>query len=130
MNSEKQMKDNIENSIKEIYEKICNSFSELDFKNVLCYFDDSENMVKISNGKVLRGKKELEEYWKELINTEIELNIKIENIKVNTIDERHVWTTADEYINLSGSPQKAIVSNIFILTTQGWQILLDHTTYI
>lgn len=129
MNSEKQIKSNIEKSIKEVYEYICNSFSELDFTNVLSYFDDSENMVKISNGKILRGKKELEGYWKELINTKIELNINIENVKVNIIDEKHVWTTADEYISLNGSSQKAIVSNIFVLTSRGWKILLDHTTY-
>jgi hypothetical protein len=122
--------DRVKVEIENIYERICNSFAELDLDSVLGYFSDSDDMVKISNGTALRGKKELSEYWHKRLDDVDNLRISIENVEVHIIDENNVWTTADEHIIKGTDSQKAIVSNIFILTAEGWKILLDHTTYL
>jgi ketosteroid isomerase-like protein len=116
--------------IEDVYTSICRSFANLDLDSVLGYFSDRDDMVKISNGTVLRGKKELSEYWHKRLDGVDNLRISIENVEIHVIDENNVWTTADEYIVMGGHSQKAIVSNIFILTNDGWRILLDHTTYV
>ena len=120
----------VKSKIEKIYLNICRSFAELDLDSVLGYFSDRDDLVKISNGKLLRGKKELSEYWHKRLDRAGNLRISIENVEVHIIDENNVWTTADEYIFLDEHSQKAIVSNIFILTAEGWKILLDHTTYV
>ena len=122
------------NQVKEqiinVYGGICRSFVNLDLESVLGYFSDRGDMVKISNGTVLRGKKELSEYWHKRLDDVKNLQISIENVEVHMIDENNVWTTADEYITLGENSQKAVVSNIFIMTPGGWKIILDHTTYV
>ena len=120
----------MENEIKEIFSKICHAFATSDIDSALSYFSDSKNMVKVSNGHVLRGKKQLSEYWYKNISTSKKLKISIDNIKINKIDEKHVWTIAEEYISLGNINYKAIVTNIFVSTNSGWKILLDHTTPI
>jgi hypothetical protein len=120
----------VKEQIEDVYAKICKSFAELNLNSVLGYFSDQYDMVKISNGKLLRGKKELKKYWHKRLDDVYSLRISIENVEVHIIDENHVWTTADETIILDENSQKAIVSNIFILTDAGWKILLDHTTYV
>jgi len=122
--------DSIKDQIRGIYEKICISFEELDLNSVLGYFSDRDDMIKISNGTILRGKKELSEYWNKRLSNADNLKISIENVEVHIIDKNNVWTTADEHIIIGENSQKAIVSNIFILTAGGWKILLDHTTYV
>jgi hypothetical protein len=120
----------VKSEIEKIYSNICRSFAELDLDSVLGYFSDRDDLVKISNGKLLRGKKELSEYWHKRLDSVGNLRISIENVEVHIIDENNVWTTADEYIILDERSQQAIVSNIFNLTAEGWKILLDHTTYV
>ena len=120
----------LEVEIKEIYNCICQAFSILDFDAVLNHFSDSKNMVKISNGNILRGKKQLAAYWNQSIDSEDDLRISIENVEVHTMGEKYVWTTADENILVRGQTYKAAVSNIFVRSAHGWKILLDHTTYI
>ena len=120
----------LETDIKQIYDNVCIAFIKLDINTALSYFSDSEEMVKISNGNVLRGKDQLAEYWNRLVSNKEGLQVTMENVEIHTIDDKHVWSTADEYITFDGKTQKAIVSNIFILTSDGWKILLDHTTYL
>ena len=120
----------MENEIKDIFRKICEAFAVSDIDSALGYFVDHEDMVKISNGKVLRGKNELSEYWYQMISSSNKLRISIDNIQVNKIDEKHVWTVAEEFISYEENNYKAIVSNILVLTDSGWKILLDHTTPI
>jgi ketosteroid isomerase-like protein len=120
----------VKKQIEDIYAKICSSFAEMDLDSVLSYFSDREDMVKISNGTILRGKKELSEYWHKRLGVVDNLQISIENVEVHIIDSNNVWATADEHIVLGEHSQKAIVTNIFILEATGWKILLDHTTYI
>ena len=116
--------------IEDVYARICEAFAESDLDSVLGYFSDRSDMRKISSGTLLRGRKELLEYWHGRLDDVDDLRISIENVEVHIIDENHVWATADEHIFLDEHFQKAIVSNIFILTTEGWKILLDHTTYV
>lgn len=116
--------------ITDVYEKICQAFRNSDIDTVLRYFSDSSEMIKISNGTVLRGKQQLLESWTERIGKADGPVIKIENIDLHPIDEKHLWTIADETISISGQTIKAAVSNIFVHTDSGWKILLDHTTYI
>lgn len=122
--------DRIKEQIENVYAEICRSFSKLDLESVLDYFSEQKDMVKISNGKLLRGREELSQYWHKRLDGVNSLRISIENVEVHIIDENNVWTTADESIVMGDHPQKAIVSNIFILTNDGWKILLDHTTYV
>ena len=116
--------------IKTVYDKISAAFAELDIKKVLSYFADNDEMVKISNGIILRGKKELSDYFHNRLGKLESLSIKIENIQIHIIDEHNVWTVADEFITYSGQTHKAVVSNIFNKTKDGWKILQDHTTYL
>lgn len=115
--------------IQEIYDKICQAFSNQDIDAALSYFADN-NMVKISNGHVLHGKEQLAKHWNQRFGQGNALKITIDNVEVHGIDDKHVWSTADEDISIDGQSQKAVVSNIFILTSLGWKILLDHTTYL
>lgn len=112
-----------------VYDDICEAFALLDFDAVLEHFAD-EGMVKISQGQVTRGKKELAENWRQRIGGAGELRIRIEDVEVHRIDDTHVWATAGEYISVDGDERKAIVSNIFVLQDTGWKILLDHTSYL
>ena len=120
----------LEADIKEIYNSICQAFSILDIDKVLSYFSNSKNMVKISNGGVLRGKKQLTEYWQQSIGSRKDLQISIKNVEIHVMDDKHIWATADENISFCDQNYNAIVSNIFVRSTHGWKILLDHTTYI
>lgn len=112
-----------------VYDDICEAFATLDFDAVLEHFAD-EDMIKISQGQVMRGKKELAENWRQRIGGAGELRIRIENVEIHRINDTHTWATADEYISVDGDERKAIVSNIFVLQDTGWKILLDHTTYL
>lgn len=130
-NSEiREDKNQMYNEIKNVYDKISAAFGIQDIKTVLSYFSDSNEMVKVSNGIIIRGKKELSDYFHRRIGQLEELSIRIENIQLNIIDETHLWTVADEFVTYSGKTHKAVVSNIFIKTKGGWKILLDHTTYL
>ena len=120
----------IETAIREVYQQICLAFEQADMELALSYFSDREDMVKISNGRFLRGKAQLANYWRQRIGGGAAPRISISNIGIHRIDEHHVWATADEQIVLGGQTQQAIVSNIFVRTDTGWKILLDHTTYI
>jgi hypothetical protein len=120
----------IREQIGDTYAEICMLFSKLDLDSVLDCFSNRDDMVKISNGTILRGKKELAEYWHKRLDDVDKLHISIENVEVHIIDENHVWTTADEFITMGEQVQKAILSNIFVLTNDGWKILFDHTTYV
>ena len=120
----------LEDEIKEIFGKICQAFGASDIDLALSFFADNSNMIKISNGHVLRGKKQLSEYWYQHIGTNNGLRISIDNIEIHKIDDKHVWSIAEEYISLGEQNYKAIVSNVFVLTSSGWKILLDHTTSI
>ncbi len=119
----------LKSDIQKAYDDICDAFAELDFEAVLGYFAD-EGMVKISQGQLLRGKRELTENWRQRLAGVKELRIRMENVEVHRIDENHAWSTADEYISVDGMERRAILSNIFALHDSGWKILLDHTTYI
>ena len=130
-NSEiREDKNQMYNEIKNVYDKISAAFGIQDIKTVLSYFSDSSEMVKVSNGIIIRGKKELSDYFHRRIGQLERLSIRIENIQLNIIDETHLWTVADEFVTYSGQTHKAVVSNIFIKTKDGWKILLDHTTYL
>jgi ketosteroid isomerase-like protein len=120
----------MENQIKEIFSNVCQALNASDIDLALSYFSDSKNMIKVSNGHVLRGKKELSEYWHKNISTSKIIRISIDNVEINKIDEKRVWTIAEEYISLGENNYKAIVTNIFVSTDSGWKILLDHTTPI
>ena len=119
----------LEAAIKQVYSDICQAFAELDFDTVLEYFAD-EGMVKISQGRLLRGKRELAQSWRQRLAGVAELRIRMENVRVQEVDGHHAWSTADEYISVNGEERQAIVSNIFVLQESGWKILLDHTTYV
>jgi uncharacterized protein (TIGR02246 family) len=119
----------LKTEIEKVYSEICEAFSRLDFDAVLDHFAD-EGMVKISQGVVLRGKQQLAENWRQRIGDVKQLRIRIENIEVHGIDDRHAWTTADETISIDGQRLEAVVSNIFVLLDSGWKILLDHTSYV
>ena len=121
---------NVKEQIEGVYRSICSRFEKLDLESVLGYFSDRDDLIKISNGIVLRGKKQLSEYWHKRLNHVKGFSIAIENTEVHIIDKYNVWTTADEKISMNGQSQKAVVSNIFTLTPDGWKILLDHTTYL
>ena len=120
----------IRTSIEEVYNNICKAFAELDIDAALSFFADHEDMVKISNGHLLRGKEQLAEHWQQRFDKENTLRIRIDNVEVHEIDDKHVWATADEYISIGEQSHRAIVSNIFVLVNSGWKILLDHTTYV
>ena len=115
--------------ILKVYNAICDAFADLDFDTVLEYFAD-EGMVKVSQGQMLRGKKELAENWRQRVGNVGEVRIRMENVEVHRIDDDHAWSTADEYISVDGMERQAIVSNIFVLQDSGWKILLDHTSHI
>ena len=112
-----------------VYSAICDAFADLDFDAVLEYFAD-QGMVKISQGQLIRGKKDLAENWRQRVGNVAELRIRMENVEVHRIDDNHAWATADEYISVDGQERRAIVSNIFVLQGSGWKILLDHTSYV
>ena len=116
--------------INDVYDKICKALNQLDIEAALNYFADRDDMLKISNGQVLRGKKHLADYWHQRIGNLTELQISISNVEIHRIDDQHVWAVADELITMGGHQQKAVVTNIFVKTATGWKILLDHTTYI
>ena len=57
-NSEiREDKNQMYNEIKNVYDKISAAFGIQDIKTVLSYFSDSSEMVKVSNGIIIRGKK-------------------------------------------------------------------------
>lgn len=118
----------LKTEIEKVYSDICKAFSRLNFDLVLEHFAD-EGLVKISQGTMLRGKKQLAENWRQRIGDVTELRIRIENVEVHRIDDGHAWATADEYISIDGQQLNAVVSNIFVLQDSGWKILLDHTSY-
>ncbi|MBI5954963.1 MAG: DUF3225 domain-containing protein [Chloroflexi bacterium] len=122
--------DNVLTEIQGVYNGICKAFQNLDISGALQYFSDSSEMIKISNGHVLRGKKQLDEYWSKRTIQYKGLDIEISNVEIHIMDKDHVWATADESISFDENMEKAVVSNIFIRTNQGWKILLDHTTYL
>ena len=121
---------NLNAEIQDVYDKICQAFSTLDLDTVLGFFSDSKDMVKISNGKVLRGKKQLAAYWYQSFGKASSLSISIDHIQVHGMDDTHAWATADESISLNDKHRTAVVSNIFIRSPHGWKILLDHTTHV
>ena len=120
----------LEAEIKEVFTGICQAFDRLDIDAALSYFADGDDMVKISNGHIMRGKKQLSDYWHQRLGNLHSLGITMDNVEIHAIDDQHAWSTADEYISSDGHTQKAIVSNILIKTPRGWKILLDHTTYL
>ena len=120
----------LETEIKELFAGICQAFGRLDIDAALSYFADDADMVKISNGQIMRGKNQLSDYWRKRLGNMHNLGITMENVEIHVIDDQHAWSTADEYIASDGHTQKAIVSNILIKTPRGWKILLDHTTYL
>ena len=117
-------------SIEEVYNNICKAFAELDIDAALSFFADHEDMVKISHGHLLRGKEQLAEHWQQRFDKESALRIRIINVEIHEIDDKHVWATADEYISIDEQNHRATVSNIFVLVNSEWKILLDHTTYV
>ena len=119
---------NLEEEIESVFEKICQAFAASDIELVLRYFADDERLTKVSNGHVLRGKKELAAYWRQHISDDGGPKITVANIEINPIDARHVWTIADEFISIGNRSYRAIVTNLFVLKDSGWKILLDHTT--
>ena len=127
---DKKAEPQVKQEIIEVYNQICQSFSEFNIDKTLSYFSDSDNMIKISNGKMFKGKEELSKYWIKSFASMNELNISIENVETYSIDDNHVWTTAEETISSGDQVKKAIVTNIFVSTSDGWKILLDHTTYL
>lgn len=116
-------------AIERVYGDISQAFAKLDIDTVLEYFAD-EGMVKISQGRLLRGKRELVQSWRQRLAGVRDLRIRMENVRVQRINGNHAWSTADEYISVNGDEHRAIVSNIFVLQESGWKILLDHTTYV
>ena len=119
----------LKDEILQVYTGICAAFTTMDYDAVLEYFAD-DGMVKISQGQLSRGKRELAENWRQRLAGVGELRIRMESVEVRRIDERHAWATADEYISVDGQERQAIVSNIFVLQVSGWKILLDHTSYV
>ena len=119
---------NIQEEIESVFDNICQAFAASDIDLVLRYFADDKCLVKVSNGHVLRGKKELAAYWRQHIPGDGGPKITVANIEVNPIDARHVWTIADESISIGNRSYRAIVTNLFVLEDTGWKILLDHTT--
>ena len=119
----------LKDEILRVYEDICDAFATLDYAAVLEHFAD-QGMVKISQGQLIRGKKDLAENWRQRVGNVAQLRIRMENVEVHRIDDNHTWSTADEYISVDGQERQAIVSNIFMLQASGWKILLDHTSYI
>lgn len=117
-------------AITAVYSNISRAFADRDIDKALSYFADHEDMVKVSNGHVSRGKQQLAAYWNQRIGGASDIHIEVRNIETHTIDDRHAWATADEFITIQGYVQQAIVSNIFLLEDLQWRILLDHTTYL
>ena len=117
-------------AIQEVYANISDAFAKLDIDSALSFFSDHEDMVKISNGSLFQGKGQLAQNWYQRLAGASSLRIRIENVKVHGIDDKHVWATADEYISIGDQDHKAVVSNIFVLENSEWKILLDHTTYV
>ena len=120
----------LETAIKEVYNDICKAFAGIDIESALSSFSDREEMAKISNGVLFVGKEQLAENWHQRLGNESALRIRLENIAIHKIDDKHAWATADEYISIGDQDHKAIVSNVFVLEDSGWKILLDHTTYV
>lgn len=117
-------------AIQEVCANISDAFAKLDIDAALSFFSDREDMVKISNGSLFQGKGQLAQSWYQRLSGASSLRIRIENLKVHRIDDKHAWATADEYISIGDQDHKAVVSNIFVLENSEWKILLDHTTYV
>ena len=123
-----RLNENRKREIKAVFEKICQAFAASDLDSALSYFADQDEMVKISNGRVLRGKKELADYWRQHLGNQEGPRISIHDLEMHPIDETHVWTVAKEQIALGGQTIWAVVTNLLVLTDSGWKILLDHTS--
>jgi len=113
-----------------VNQAVSQALGRLDLEAALSYFADGQDMIKISNGHVMRGKEQLRDYWQGRLGRVKSLRVVLENVEIHALDEHHAWMTADEFISADGNTQKAIVSSIFVRTGPGWKILLDHTTYL
>lgn len=120
----------LKSALSRVYDDVCKAFETMDIEAALSSFADGRDMVKISNGEMLRGKSALAESWRRRLGGERRVRIRIDNLEVHRIDERHAWATADEYISIGAEHHRAIVSNIFVRVGAEWKILLDHTTYV
>jgi ketosteroid isomerase-like protein len=117
-------------TIEKVFNAICDAFGRSDLISAADYFSNGPDMVKISNGHVLKGKEQMLAYWTKKIEELKGITITIELSSLQQIKEDCLWTIADEYISAPGAQMKAVVSNIFIREDSRWKILLDHTTYI
>jgi len=120
----------IKEAIEKVFNAICDAFGRSDVVGAADHFSNRPDMVKISNGHVLKGKEQMLAYWTQKIEEFKGVTIAIGLKELNRIKEDCFWTVADEKISAHGAQIKAVVSNIFIREDNRWKILLDHTTYI
>lgn len=120
----------IKETIEKVFNAICDAFGRSDLIGAADHFSNRPDMVKISNGHVLKGKEQMLAYWTKKIEELKGITITIELGSLQQIKEDCLWTIADETISAPGAQMKAVVSNIFIREDNRWKILLDHTTYV
>lgn len=117
-------------TIEKVFNAICDAFGRSDVVGAADHFSNHPNMIKISNGQVLKGKEQILDYWTKKIEEFKGVTIGIKLNELHRIKDDYLWTVADEYITTHGAQIKAVVSNIFIREDNRWKILLDHTTYV
>ena len=120
----------IKEAIEKVFNAICDAFGRSDLAGAADHFSNRPDMIKISNGQILKSKEQMLAYWTKKIEEFKGVTIAIELKELHRIKEDCLWTVADEYITAHGTQIKAVVSNIFIREDNQWKILLDHTTYI
>jgi hypothetical protein len=120
----------IKRQITAVYEGVCRAFECGDLAGAAGFFSDSSEMVKISNGKLLKGKAEMLAYWQERVAAMQGVSVSIAHLEIHPINENTLWATADETISSKDEKMAAVVSNLFVLEEGVWKILLDHTTYL
>lgn len=117
-------------AIEKVFNTICDAFGRSDLAGAADHFSNRPDMIKISNGHVLKSKEQMLAHWTKKLEELKGVTITIELSSLHRIKDDCLWTVADETISAYGAQIKAVVSNIFIREDNQWKILLDHTTYI
>ncbi|RPI72034.1 MAG: nuclear transport factor 2 family protein, partial [Desulfobacteraceae bacterium] len=77
----------IKATIEKVFNAICNAFGRSDVTGAADYFSNSPDMVKISNGQVLKGKEQMLAYWTKMIEEFKGVTIAIDFKELHRIKE-------------------------------------------